>query len=130
MSPASLPLLCITKVAYGELKFPSAVSSLSEAKDLGGQNKEKVMYYVYILTNKSNKVMYIGITNDVERRLFNEHNVSKKGAWWIYREADSKDIAQAVEEYFLEKGMQGDTGGGNEDSVYVYCYEITNNTVE
>lgn len=73
---------------------------------------------------------YIGITNDVERRLFNEHNVSKNGAWWIYREADSKDIAQAVEEYFLEKGMQGDTGGGNEDSVYVYCYEITNNTVE
>lgn len=73
---------------------------------------------------------YIGITNDVERRLFNEHNVSKNGAWWIYREADSKDIAQAVEEYFLEKGMQGDTGGGNEDSVYVYCYEITTNTVE
>ena len=29
-------------------------------------------YYVYILTNSSNKVMYIGITNNLERRVF-EH---------------------------------------------------------
>jgi len=34
-----------------------------------GRNKQ---YYVYILTNKSNKVIYIGVTNDLERRMF-EH---------------------------------------------------------
>ena len=27
------------------------------------------MYYVYILTNATNDVMYIGVTNDVKRRL-------------------------------------------------------------
>ena len=29
-------------------------------------------YYVYLLTNKNNKVMYVGVTNDLERRVF-EH---------------------------------------------------------
>lgn len=30
------------------------------------------MYYIYILTNKTNSVMYIGITNDLQRRIY-EH---------------------------------------------------------
>ena len=31
-----------------------------------------VQYYVYILTNKSNRVLYIGVTNNLVRRIF-EH---------------------------------------------------------
>lgn len=73
---------------------------------------------------------YIGITNDIERRLFGEHNVQEKGNWWIYRTAINKSAAQNVEEYFLNKGMKGDTGGGTDDSIYVYCYEISNSTKE
>ena len=30
------------------------------------------MYYVYILTNYTNKILYTGVTNDLERRLY-EH---------------------------------------------------------
>ena len=30
------------------------------------------MYYIYILTNKNNKVLYTGVTNNLKRRL-NEH---------------------------------------------------------
>ena len=32
------------------------------------------MYYVYILTNWNNKVMYVGVTNNLERRLYEHRN--------------------------------------------------------
>lgn len=37
------------------------------------------MYYVYILTNWSNKVLYTGVTNNLERRLYEHRNKSVKG---------------------------------------------------
>ena len=73
---------------------------------------------------------YIGITNDVERRLVKEHNVAKEKTWWIYRTAKDSDIAREVEKHFLDMGMRGNDGGGNEASNIVYCYAVSPTTVE
>ena len=32
------------------------------------------MYYVYILTNKTNRVLYIGVTNNLQRRMSEHKN--------------------------------------------------------
>jgi len=36
-------------------------------------------YYVYILTNKSNRVLYIGVTNNLVRRIFEHKNKLLEG---------------------------------------------------
>ena len=73
---------------------------------------------------------YIGITNDIDRRLFGEHNVPRNGHWRIHRKANNDTHARNVEKHFLNEGMKGGTGGGGTDCVYVYCYEISNSTIE
>ena len=68
------------------------------------------MYYVYILTNWNNKVMYIGVTNNLERRIYEhkhkptdgftkKYNVNKL----VYFECTS-DVKSAIER---EKKLKG-----------------------
>ena len=37
------------------------------------------IYYVYFLTNWNNKVLYIGVTNNLERRIFEHKNKLYEG---------------------------------------------------
>ena len=73
---------------------------------------------------------YVGITDNIDERLHGFHKVPKEGHWYRWCKADSEQIARDVEKYFLEKGMDGDTGGGDSDTVFVYCYEIGYDTKE
>ncbi len=36
-------------------------------------------YYIYFLTNSNNKVMYVGVTNDLSRRVYDHQNKLVKG---------------------------------------------------
>ena len=72
---------------------------------------------------------YAGITDDFKRRLFDEHKL-KQTDIWIACTCDSKETAMAIEKMCLSSVMQGDTGGGNKDSVWVYCYAVTKGSIE
>lgn len=91
------------------------------------------MYYHYIVLKKTiiseidgrvndaktkdYKIWTIGITNNVERRK-GEHDDPK---YWRDWKADSEKDARDIEKYFQDKGMKGDTGGGD-NPTYVYIF--------
>lgn len=52
-------------------------------------------YYVYILTNKYNKVLYIGVTNNLSRRIYEHKNGLNNG----YTKAYNADKLVYAEKY-------------------------------
>lgn len=74
--------------------------------------------------------LYIWITNDIDRRLFSEHNVPQQWHWYICREAINDEHARAVEKHYLDKWMKWGGGWWDYTAKYVYCYEIANFTNE
>ncbi|MBW2984763.1 hypothetical protein KY361_06605 [Candidatus Woesearchaeota archaeon] len=72
---------------------------------------------------------YIGVTEDPQRRLFDEHKVDEKKDHWIYSTAVSAEVARKIEKYFIE-GLHVDGGksGGDKDARVVYAYQKTTHT--
>jgi len=65
---------------------------------------------------------YCGIASDWEDRLFNDHQVPKKGRAYIARRCHNHEDARAVEKAIIELGIDGGPGGGDETTIYVYAY--------
>lgn len=73
---------------------------------------------------------YVGVTSDIEERLFGYHRVPREGHWRIHRRCANASEARALEAAYHRAGCQGAGGGGDKNSVYVYAYVITTTTVE
>lgn len=69
----------------------------------------------------SYSIWTIGITNDPERRKNEHENEGENVTHWSHWRADSESIARKVEGHFLDKGMKGG-GGGGENPRYVYVF--------
>jgi hypothetical protein len=68
------------------------------------------------------KLWYVGVSDEAQVRLFDEHQVHYQNDAWIYRTSVSEIEAQRVEEYFLEYGLDGGKGGRRPNSRMVYAY--------
>jgi hypothetical protein len=78
----------------------------------------------------ANSGWYVGITSDVEERLFGYHQVSKQNGTWIYRYASDSAEAREIEAAYHTAGCKGAGGGGDDAATCVYAYVITRTTVE
>lgn len=65
---------------------------------------------------------YVGVTENIDQRLFGDHRVPRKDHWRSYRKAVSSGAARAAEKALLNWGCDGGTGGGDNGAVYVYAY--------
>lgn len=72
---------------------------------------------------------YIGITRDIEKRLFGEHCVHRTQHKWIHGQAMSADVARSVEAALLRLGFDGGSGGGDYTTVHVYAFRKDFGTV-
>ncbi len=88
--------------------------------------KEQVMAYLNGKLQKHpntvNSQWYVGISSDVQVRLFNDHKLNEQNDEWAHSTADTADIARSVEKHFLDAGLDGGSGGGDEGTTIVYVY--------
>jgi hypothetical protein len=101
---------------------------------MNSSNKEKALTIVKEIENHIKKnggiylEWYVGITDNINERLFEYHNVED---CYIHRKAPTVNWARAIEKHFIEKHLtDGGSGGGNDNSSYVYAYKIGENTKE
>jgi hypothetical protein len=77
-----------------------------------------------------NSSWYVGVTSDIQERLFGFHKVPRQNHWFIYRRCENAAAARLLEAAYHRAGCKGSTGGGTGDCAFVYAYVITLNTCE
>ncbi len=105
-----------------------------EREDFNIQTPEELIKYIEAWLPKTGfgryADFYMGITDDVEKALLDDHRISPEEDIWLYSETKTKAAAEQVLNHFLAKGMQGTPEGAPVDATSVYCYVITDMTVQ
>lgn len=91
---------------------------------------DEIRNYIVANTLGSNySSWYVGIANNPERRLFQEHEVNKENGRWIYAKCYSDSSAREAEQALISNlKTQGGPGGGDDSTIY--AYEIKSYTKE
>jgi hypothetical protein len=96
----------------------------------GGTAMDKVLAEIidvirYCFKNTPYSECYVGITSDIQGRLFGGRKVSRLQDRWIAVPAASHTVAREAERFFLDAGMDGTSGSGGETATVVYAYRKT-----
>lgn len=74
---------------------------------------------------------YVGIAENAQVRLFEEHCVNKDLDYWIFRDCITVDTARRIEEIIISNyHTDGGPGGGSYNSRFVYAYKKESHTRE
>jgi putative endonuclease len=88
-----------------------------------GFKEEATLYYVYMMTNWNNKVLYTGITNDLERRVYEHKNKLVEGFTKKYNVTklvyftETSDVMAAIEREKQIKGWTRQKKNGLVESI-------------
>ncbi len=90
-----------------------------------GQNAEQIRDEILAyqrIQGGTSASWYVGITAEIEWRLFGEHHVPPANHWYICRQAASSTVAHEAEQALLALGFDGGHARDGEDGVFVYAY--------
>jgi hypothetical protein len=71
---------------------------------------------------------FIGLTDNAEKTLFEDHKLNQGSDMWIYEEVPSDSDAFRIREFFLNMGCAGDLVYNSNKIQYIYAYRRSSNT--
>lgn len=71
---------------------------------------------------------YIGLTDNAEKTLFEEHKLNLGTDMWIYEEVPSNSDGCRIREYFLNMGCAGGLLRKEKKMRYIYAYRRSSKT--
>lgn len=87
-----------------------------------------------LLKTQNNKTVpqdyFVGVTSNLQKRVFHEHNLKKDGSVYAFFEAKNKTEAKKALSKLLSFHMNGFKVNGKIPGKYVYCYLIEGSSKE
>jgi hypothetical protein len=113
-------------ISHGSRRGIAAASGV-----MTGQNaqeiRDQILAYLRMQGGDSGS-WYVGITCEIERRLFGDHRVPPANHWYICRQAASSEAAHEAERALLALGFDGRPAREGDHGVFVYAYLKTAST--
>ncbi len=66
---------------------------------------------------------FIGLTDNAEKMLFEDHRLNREKDSWIYEEVPDESDAKRIQNYFLNMGCVGGIFNDHKTNKFIYVYK-------